>query len=610
MAIGYTELDFVNGSAPALSAENLNHIDEALKDACDLLDAETTAGRAIATAANAAAQRTALELGDSATKNVGTGAGDVAAGNAPAAAQAAAEATAAGALAGHVSALDPHTQYAKEADLGDSAGKNVGTTAGDVAAGNAPAGAVTTHESTYAHANLPTAAEKTAMSATTASSPWTAPTLFFPDAARSELERISGGRATIFYSSDGSKIPIEAVWLDAFNCADISPYYSRSRANSTAYVLGEWIMANSQLYEVTTAGTTGSSAPTYGVNPGDTVTDGTAVLTLRVNAYDDLFPAFKVAGVSKGGKWYSRFLCSVSGANPMSIAGQIPSSQTIDAIRTLATKFSGASPMGYWDYEALALDAFRKGIVPVGNTNYGRSHKSTEQMWGGVRGDGARPGNAAISTNPYTRGGSAGIIWTHDRSMWGVHDFVGNMSQWCDGAKWMDGQLYIAAHDADPALFSTAGEASWIATGIYLNSPVAGDDSGISDLGAPNFDSAVTNYTASVTPPRDTATIKADTRDLDYASGTWGSNVVSAGVDTVDAVKRLSAFRMGVMPKSRYNGPSPVSAQEGRLYIRNNGERFVHRGGSCYNTSSAGPRSSNANYRRSDSFAFRLVFNG
>lgn len=115
MAIGYTELDFVNGSAPALSAANLNHIDEALKDACDLLDAETVAGRALATAADVAAQRSALGLGDSATKNVGTG-------------------------------------------------------AGDVAAGNAPAGAVTTHESTYAHANLPTADGKTAADAIGAAS--------------------------------------------------------------------------------------------------------------------------------------------------------------------------------------------------------------------------------------------------------------------------------------------------------------------------------------------------------------------------------------------------------------------------------------------------------
>ena len=88
MSIGYTELDFINGNAPALNAANMNHIDEGVKACADQLDA----------------------LGNSATLNVGTG-------------------------------------------------------AGDVAAGNAPAGAVTTHESTYAHANLPTAAGKTAADA-------------------------------------------------------------------------------------------------------------------------------------------------------------------------------------------------------------------------------------------------------------------------------------------------------------------------------------------------------------------------------------------------------------------------------------------------------------
>lgn len=74
MAIGYTELDFINGGAPALNATNLNHIDEALKDACDLLDAETVAGRALATAANASAQRALLNVEDGA---------DVTANNAP-----------------------------------------------------------------------------------------------------------------------------------------------------------------------------------------------------------------------------------------------------------------------------------------------------------------------------------------------------------------------------------------------------------------------------------------------------------------------------------------------------------------------------------------------
>lgn len=38
MAIGYTEIDFVNNSVPALNATNMNKIDEALKDACDEID--------------------------------------------------------------------------------------------------------------------------------------------------------------------------------------------------------------------------------------------------------------------------------------------------------------------------------------------------------------------------------------------------------------------------------------------------------------------------------------------------------------------------------------------------------------------------------------------
>jgi len=136
---------------PAATKAKMENIEDGIKDASDILDLETDAGRAITRSADASAQRALLDVDSKAEVTAKANA-----------AQAAAEATAAGALAGHVSALDPHTQYAKEADLGDSASKNVGTGAGDVAAGNAPAGAVTSHESTYAH---PTAAGKTAADA-------------------------------------------------------------------------------------------------------------------------------------------------------------------------------------------------------------------------------------------------------------------------------------------------------------------------------------------------------------------------------------------------------------------------------------------------------------
>lgn len=42
------------------------------------------------------------------------------------------------ALVAHEAAADPHTQYAKESDLGNAAGLDVGTTAGTVAAGDDP----------------------------------------------------------------------------------------------------------------------------------------------------------------------------------------------------------------------------------------------------------------------------------------------------------------------------------------------------------------------------------------------------------------------------------------------------------------------------------------
>jgi len=439
--------------------------------------------------------------------------------------------------------------------------------------------------------------------------PFAVPVIVFPDLERARLERASGGRATIFYSADGLKTPCEVVWLDAFTLADVASDLSAARANSTAYAIGKMLMANSQLYEVTTAGTTGSSAPVYPTVVGNTVADGTAVLTLRVNAYNDIHPAFSVAGVRKSGLWIGRFKAGVSASKPIVVAGQLPANLSIDNMRTYMTNFgNGCRPMTHWDWTAVWMDAVRKGIVPVGNTNYGRSHKTTESKWGGIRGDNARPGDTSISTNPYTRGGSAGSLWTHNREDWGVHDFVGNRAQWCDGAKIMDGQLYISAHDNDASLLSLVGEESWLATGIFLDSPVAGNDSGAENLGTPRIASAVTNYTASVTPPRDNATIKADVRDLDYAAAAWSTWSVQASFDSIDFLMRRSAFLQGTSPKLRSASASPLSASEGYAYVRNNGERFASCGGGFDGESTAGPAYRYWNYRRSYTRAVRPVF--
>lgn len=56
---------------------------------------------------------------------------------------------------------------------------------------------------------------------------------------------------------------------------------SAARTDTTAYVLGDTILASAVVYQCTTAGTTGGSAPTYSATIGATTTDGTVVWTSR-----------------------------------------------------------------------------------------------------------------------------------------------------------------------------------------------------------------------------------------------------------------------------------------------------------------------------------------
>lgn len=621
--VNYTGPDYVNGSTPALSAENLNPLVGAVETAGQILDAETDAGRAITQAATAAAQKTVLGLNNvnntsDADKPVST----AQAAAITAAAQSATNAAAAANSTDEVTAAPSHwwvlvsgvlkrMTHAGWLTLVRAAVGWVAQTVGFTISGGTTSKTLTVSANADT-ANIPTANEKTALdNVITVNEPFTTPpTLLLYDADRRNIERASGGRATIFYSNDSYKVPCEAVWVDAFTIGDVAATFSTARANSTAYSLGQMLMANSQLYEVTTAGTTGSAAPTYPTTIGDTVTDGTAVLTLRINSYNDLFPGFYKAGAAKTGWWFGRFRATIVNNRPQCIPGQYHSTMSIDNMRTYMANFGthNCRPMTNWDWAILWLDAVRKGITPVGNTYYGRSHKTTEKQWGGIRADGARPGDASVTSNPITRGGSAGPLWTHTRESWGVHDFIGNYLQWCDGAKIMDGQLYIAAHDNDPSLLSAAGEASWIATGIYFDSPVAGNDSGSDNLGTPIIASAVSNYTASVTPPRTISEIQADTRDLDYAAATWSAWSIGASLDSVSFLARRSAYLMGIISKLRYGGLSPLSASEGYGYIRNNGERFANCGGDYNNGSSAGPAYRNWNYRRSSISCARPVF--
>ncbi|MFC0247346.1 hypothetical protein ACFFIO_02405 [Citricoccus parietis] len=74
--------------------------------------------------------------------------------------------------------------------------------------------------------------------------------------------------------------------VPGWRCITAGAAYSKVRAPSTAYVLGEWVKAanSARVFEVITAGTSGTGGDPAVSKVGGTVTDGTAILTLRASA--------------------------------------------------------------------------------------------------------------------------------------------------------------------------------------------------------------------------------------------------------------------------------------------------------------------------------------
>lgn len=124
VATSYSRGDHAHGTPAAPTPASIGAAPTSHTHTASQISDSTATGRSVLTAADATAARTAIGAGTSSLA-LGTTSTTAAAGDAPAAA-----------IAAHVAASDPHTQYALETNLGGAALLNVGTSAGTVAAGN------------------------------------------------------------------------------------------------------------------------------------------------------------------------------------------------------------------------------------------------------------------------------------------------------------------------------------------------------------------------------------------------------------------------------------------------------------------------------------------
>lgn len=213
-----------------------------------------------------------------------------------------------------------------------------------------------------------------------------------------------------------------------------------------------------------------------------------------------------------------------------------------------AAKGAGWHLMTAHEWAAIALWCMANGYEPIGNTNWGRSHAKTWIV--GDRADNRAPGDGAGTGRTQT--GSMGAEATHNRTPIGIADLVGNIWEWQDGFLLQDGRFKLSA-------FNAQAEADWAFTNAYLD---ASSPTG----GSPILSNAITNRLGAIGDNANAG---------NSANSDWRIMAKAGGYVSNRALRRLLIEPATILP-------------QGRLYMRNFGERLPFRGGNWGDGANAG----------------------
>ncbi len=348
------------------------------------------------------------------------------------------------------------------------------------------------------------------------------PTIFTKDSLRAGVEASSGGKVTVLYNAKGH--PGYYVRIPAFNLEDID-----------------------------------------------------------ADLGSGLHPAFVVNGVPKSEILYGMFPATVKDGCALPLPGVSPTGGLNYDRAKSACRANGPgfhlSSMHEW--AALKMWCAKNGFQPRGNTNYGRHHDQRHET--GVRHDGQALG--VSQGNAKTLTGSGPVSWRHDNSPFGVSDLVGNLWEWQDLLKIVDGRIYTTPdnrHDTP--------EEDWIAQDAYFDSTAVGDENSSGDIG----DSVLSNGITKQAGPAG-----SDEHRAHAYQGAWSSLSLKAGYTPPDIVKHL-----GISPSVSGDAGNKITVYEGvqgALWVRNYGTRFPFCGGVWSYASNAGLFSLNLNCARSNS---------
>lgn len=175
------------------------------------------------------------------------------------------------------------------------------------------------------------------------------------------------------------------------------------------------------------------------------------------SAWSGTHPAFIVNGVEKAQIYVGTYQGAISDGELISAPYLAPSALGVYATLHNTARLNGAGwhAMTGAEWAAIALLALNKGVLPLGNTNYGQSAENS--AYKGARVDGIAPGTA--SGTAFTYGGSGPAAWRHDRLYAGVSDIVGNAWEVPYGVRFMYGEIQVLDNAA--VNLSTADYDNW-----------------------------------------------------------------------------------------------------------------------------------------------------